>query len=66
MYPDPFSVTKYVGRHDWVSVNLATVEANIMRRLVINAWRQTAPTRLVFENDTGKSDPADRGSDLPT
>ena len=46
-YPETFSVAKYVGRHGWVTVNLASVDPDLMQRLIINAWKQTAPKRLV-------------------
>ena len=51
-YPESFSVAKYVGRHGWVTVNLMTVDSDLMRELIINAWRRTAPKRLVAAHDT--------------
>lgn len=51
-YPDTFAVAKYTGRYGWVSVKLATADPNLMQELIVNAWRQTAPKRLVKAYDT--------------
>lgn len=50
-HPEAFSVASYVGRFGWVSVNLATVNNDLLRDLVIEAWRRTAPRRLVAAFD---------------
>jgi hypothetical protein len=47
--PDTFAVAPYVGRYGWVTVNLATVDADELRDLVVEAWRSTAPKKLVRE-----------------
>jgi hypothetical protein len=49
--PDTFGVPAYVGRHGWVSVRLATVDPTELAELVVEAWRQTAPRRLVATYD---------------
>jgi hypothetical protein len=49
--PQTFGVPAYVGRHGWVSIQLATVDPRELRELVVEAWRQTAPTRLVAAYD---------------
>ncbi|MBV9774229.1 MAG: MmcQ/YjbR family DNA-binding protein [Gemmatimonadetes bacterium] len=49
--PDTFSMSEYVGRFGWVTVQLASVEAEVMRGLVVDAWRRTAPKKLVKEYD---------------
>jgi hypothetical protein len=51
--PDVFSVPDYVGRYGWVSVRLDLVDADHLKELVEDAWRQTAPKRLVKEYDAG-------------
>ena len=48
---ESFSVADYVGRFGWVDVKLATVDAEVMRSIVVEAWRRTAPKRLVKEYD---------------
>lgn len=53
-YPDTFSVAEYVGRFGWVSVQLTRVDAELLRDLVVAAWRRTAPKRLVKAFDEGK------------
>jgi hypothetical protein len=50
--PETFGVPAYVGRYGWVSVELATADPAEVRELVTEAWRQTAPKRLVAAYDT--------------
>jgi hypothetical protein len=45
--PETFGIPAYVGRHGWVSIQLATVDPTELRELMVEAWRQTAPKRLV-------------------
>jgi hypothetical protein len=47
MDPETFSVSAYTGRYGWVRMRLATVPPELARRLVTNAWKRTAPKRLV-------------------
>jgi hypothetical protein len=49
--PATFSVPAYVGRHGWVGVELATVDPEELRELLVEAWRKTAPKRLVASYD---------------
>ena len=51
--PETFGIPAYVGRHGWVSIQLATVDPTELRELVVEAWRQTAPRRLVTAYDAG-------------
>jgi len=46
---DPATFTKaaYVGRYGWVNVRLAGVDETMLGDLLANAWRQTAPRRLL-------------------
>ena len=53
--PATFGVPAYVGRHGWVSVQLATVDPTELRELMVEAWRQTAPKRLVTAYDAGST-----------
>jgi hypothetical protein len=50
--PENFGVPAYVGRHGWVSIQLATVDPTELRELLVEAWRQTAPRRLVAAYDS--------------
>jgi len=50
--PETFGIPAYVGRHGWVSVQLATVDPDELRELLVEAWRQTAPRRLVAAYDS--------------
>src|SRR5689334_15714282 len=45
--PATYSMSAYVGRFGWVTVQLATVDPDQMQQLVADAWRRTAPKRLV-------------------
>jgi hypothetical protein len=47
MDPDTFFVPPYVGPSGWVGVRLRTADRDEMRELVTEAWRLTAPKRLV-------------------
>lgn len=51
--PETFGIPAYVGRHGWVSIQLATVDPAELRELMIEAWRQTAPRRLAKAYDSG-------------
>jgi hypothetical protein len=60
--PETFGIPAYVGRHGWVSIQLATVDPAEVRELIVEAWRQTAPKRLVAAYDSGHSSQR-RGAD---
>jgi hypothetical protein len=62
--PETFGVPAYVGRHGWVSIQLATVDPTELGELVVEAWRQTAAKRPVAAYDTAQDTPA-QGSDAP-
>jgi len=62
--PETFGVPAYVGRHGWVSIQLATVDPTELGELVVEAWRQTAPKRLVAAYDADQDTPA-WGSEAP-
>lgn len=47
MDPQTFSKSAYVGRFGWVRVQLAGLSPELGDRLIKNAWRLTAPRRLV-------------------
>jgi hypothetical protein len=49
--PATFGIPDYVGRQGWVSIQLATVDPTELRELMVEAWRQTAPRRLVTAYD---------------
>jgi hypothetical protein len=44
--PETFSYADYVGRFGWVGVRLATVEPAVLKALLTDAWRSTAPKRV--------------------
>ena len=47
--PETFAVARYVGRFGWVEVQLPNVDEAELRELLTDAWRRTAPKRLVKE-----------------
>lgn len=49
--PDVYSVAAYTGRYGWVRVELTKVDAGELRELLVEAWRRTAPKKLVKEYD---------------
>jgi hypothetical protein len=52
--PETFGIPAYVGKHGWVGVELATVDPVELGELLVEAWRQTAPKRLVKAYDSGQ------------
>jgi hypothetical protein len=52
--PETYSEWWTSGRYGWVKVRLDRVEPEEAFELVIEAWRLTAPKRLVREYDEGR------------
>ena len=52
--PIAFSFPPYVGSSGWVGIRFAGVDAVEMHELITEAWRMTAPKRLVktFDEET--------------
>jgi hypothetical protein len=53
--PATYAPAAYVGRFGWVSVALTNVEADEVNELLIEAWRLTAPKKLVKAYDATES-----------
>ncbi|MFC5884550.1 MmcQ/YjbR family DNA-binding protein [Kitasatospora sp. CM 4170] len=51
--PEVFDYPAYVGRHGWIGVRLDRVDPAELRELLTEAWRRTAPKRMVREFDAG-------------
>jgi hypothetical protein len=51
MDPETFFVPPYVGPSGWIGVRFRTVDRDEMRELLTEAWRLTAPKRLVASFD---------------
>ena len=45
--PKTFRPSAYVGRYGWVTADLRGIDHDLLRTLLIEAWRLTAPKRLV-------------------
>jgi hypothetical protein len=44
--PETFRPSAYVGRYGWVTADLARIDVDLLRALLVAAWRLTAPKRL--------------------
>jgi hypothetical protein len=44
--PDTFRPSAYVGRYGWVTADLGRIDDELLRTLLVGAWRLTAPKRL--------------------
>jgi hypothetical protein len=54
MEPETYFVPPYVGPSGWIGVRFQTADHDEMRELITEAWRLTAPKRLVaaFDGET--------------
>ena len=51
--PDAFFVPSYVGSKGWIGVVVSKAERGEVEELLTEAWRLTAPKRLVAAFDEG-------------
>ncbi len=56
MDPDTYFVPPYVGPSGWVGVRFAGADREELRELLTEAWRLTAPKRLVAAFDEAEVD----------
>jgi hypothetical protein len=56
--PETYEIAAYTGRFGWVRVDLTKVDPDELRRVVTDAWRRTAPKRVVkaWESAQGQAD----------
>ena len=47
--PETYAVAEYTGRYGWVTARLDRADADELRALIREAWRQTAPRRLAAQ-----------------
>ncbi len=52
--PETYAIADYTGRYGWVRVTLATADEAELRRIVEDAWRSTAPKRVVRAYDSAQ------------
>ena len=52
--PQTYSFAPYVGRHGWVLCQLTQIPIVVLEELLTEAWRATAPKRLVRAWDTSQ------------
>ncbi|GIM97465.1 hypothetical protein Ato02nite_092580 [Paractinoplanes toevensis] len=58
--PEVYEKSQYTGRFGWVRVDLARADPEELRQVVIEAWRRTAPKRVVAAYDSAQGQ-ADQG-----
>jgi hypothetical protein len=51
--PAVYDVAPYVGRHGWVRLDVPLADAGEVAELLEDAWRLTAPKRVVKGHDSG-------------
>ena len=51
---DAYEKAAYVGRYGWVRVSLKQADAKTLRKVVEDAWRATAPKRVVKAYDSAQ------------
>jgi hypothetical protein len=54
--PTAFYITDHYAKYPWMLVRLAAVARDDLVELLVDAWRQTAPSRLVAEYDSASDD----------
>ena len=52
--PEVWEKSAYTGRYGWVRVDLTKVDPDELRQVVIDAWRRTAPKRVVQAYDSAQ------------
>jgi hypothetical protein len=52
--PETYEKAAYVGRFGWVRVDLTKAGEAELRRIIEDAWRRTAPKKLVREHDSAQ------------
>ena len=57
--PETFHPSAYVGRFGWVTADLTRIDRDVLRTLLVDAWRLTAPKRLAA---TYRGDAEDAGA----
>ena len=45
--PEKFYMPAHVGQHGWIGVRLARIDSEELRELLEEAWRLTAPKKMV-------------------
>ena len=53
--PQVYSAAPYVGRFGWVTVVLAEADPDELRQIVTDAWRRTAPKKVVRAYDSAQA-----------
>ena len=63
--PETYYITDHYLNYPWILVRLASVDPDDLLDLLEEAWRLSAPTRLVstYDNDPGVKGRPDSGSD---
>ena len=59
--PDTYFAPPYVGPRGWIGAVIARADGQEVRELITEAWRMTAPKRLVATFDESLGDESARG-----
>jgi hypothetical protein len=54
--PEVYEKSAYVGRFGWVRVDLGKADPAELHQLVVDAWRRTAPKRVVKAYDEARDE----------
>ena len=52
--PEVYEKAAYTGRYGWVRVDLTRADPDELRQVVTDAWRRTAPKRVVRAYDSAQ------------
>ncbi|GAA2627360.1 MmcQ/YjbR family DNA-binding protein [Paractinoplanes durhamensis] len=52
--PEAYEIAAYTGRYGWVRVDLTKADPDELRHVVTEAWRRTAPKRVVAQYDSAQ------------
>ncbi len=50
-FPEAIKSAPYVGRFGWVNVTFDAIDPEIVREIIVSAWRRTAPKAVVAAYD---------------
>jgi hypothetical protein len=53
--PETFYITEHYRNYPWMLVRFASVTSEDLRELLENAWRQSAPKRLLSDRDSKRA-----------
>jgi hypothetical protein len=52
---ETYAPAPYTGRFGWVTIQIESIRLDDLRDLIVEAWRQTSPKRLVATYDSERT-----------